>query len=209
MEKRKQINRLANKHNQFNKNYLKLVSSIIIVGVFIFLAFGSGENAKKSEWKKNSKENFCGKEFRNSHTIEAIDMTIKVVTVLNCDGTYTSKEDWGTSKRNEETYNNTVGRSSGNNEDFSGTWEIVDKVSDEDAVKLVNRDESNTQSIAKMDPNATMIRYTSNLGKTRYATVYKYEQQLWLSPIAYEVDCHDKTYEYKDLNMYDGSCYAE
>lgn len=168
------------------------------MGVFLFLAFGSGENEKKVEWKKNSKESFCGLEFRSSHTIEAIDMTIKVVTILNCDGTYTSKEDWGTSKINEETYNNTAGRSSGNNEDFSGTWVIVDKVSDEDTVKLVNSSDSS-------DADGTMIKYTSNLGKTRYATIYKYERKLWLSPIAYEVDCHDKTYEYKDLNMYAGS----
>lgn len=129
-------------------------------------------------------------------------MTTKVITILNCDGTYTSKEDWGTSKENEETYRNTVGRSSGNNSDFSGTWVIVDKVSDEDAGKLANSSEGS-------DADATMIKYTSNLGKTRYAKVYKYEQQLWLSPIAYEVDCHDKTYQYEDLNMYNGSCYAE
>jgi hypothetical protein len=191
------------------KNYLKPIGSAFIAVAFLFIAFGSGNDEKKTEWKKNSKECFCGKEFKNSRTIEAIDMTTKVVTILNCDGTYTSKEDWGTSKENEETYRNTVGRSSGNNSDFSGTWIIVDKVSDEDAGKLANREESSTQSIASIDPNATMIKYTSNLGKTRYATVYKYEHKLWLSPIAYEVDCHDKTYEYEDLNMYDGNCYAE
>jgi len=53
-------------------------------------------------------------------------MTVKRITILNCDGTYTSKEDWGTSTPNEDTYKNTVGRASGNNDNFLGTWEVVD-----------------------------------------------------------------------------------
>jgi hypothetical protein len=182
--------------------YFKIVSSVVIAGAFLFVAFGSGDSEKKTEWKKNSKECFCGKEFKNSHTTEAIDMTTKVVTVLNCDGTYTSKEDWGTSKENEETYRNTAGSSSGNNGSFSGTWEMVEKVSSEDSGKLANSSESS-------DADATFIKYKSNLGKTRYAKIYKYEAQLWLAPIAYEEDCHDKVYSYEDLNMYDGNCYAE
>jgi len=183
-------------------NYLKTVTSLFIGGVFLFLAFGSGNEEKKSEWKKNSKDSFCGKEFKSSHTIAAIDMTTKVVTILNCDGTYTSKEDWGTSKQNEETYNNTVGRSSGKNGDFSGAWVIVDKVADEDLSKVANPRFNLPEN---SDANSTIIKYTSNLGKIRYANVHTYNKQLWLSPIPYEVDCKDGTYEYIDLNMYDGN----
>lgn len=37
------------------KNYFKLISSTFIAGAFLFIAFGSGNDEKKTEWKKNSK----------------------------------------------------------------------------------------------------------------------------------------------------------
>jgi hypothetical protein len=181
---------------------IKLISSFLLGCLFIFLAVASGEESKENEvaWEKNKKESFCGGKFTKTSTIDAIDMTTEVVTILNCDGTYVSKEDWGTSDDNEEVYNNTVGRSSGNNFDFSGKWVIVDKISTEDVTKLANTSEGNNSE-------ATLIRYTSNLGKTRYATIYLYDKQIWLSPIPYEIDLVDDSYEYKDLNMYNGSFY--
>ena len=180
----------------------KITATTLIVGFFILIAFASGEENKNDEiiWEKNKKESFCGKKFKSSSTVDAIDMTTEVVTILNCDGTYVSKEDWSTSDDNEEVYNNTVGRSSGNNSDFSGKWQIVDKIPTEDVSKLANTSEGNTSE-------ATLIRYTSNLGKTRYATIYLYDKQIWLSPIPYEIDLVDDSYEYKDLNMYNGSFY--
>lgn len=178
------------------KYYFKLISSTLIVGAFILIAFGSGDDEKKVEWKKNSKESFCGKEFRSSHTIDAIDMTTKVVTILNCDGTYTSNEDWGTSNQNEETYRNTVGRSSGNNGNFSGTWEIIETKPTE--IDLSGYKES----------EYTIIKYRSNKGKERYASITYNAQisgKLSLDPEALDSDCYEPgVYHQEDLHMYSG-----
>jgi hypothetical protein len=190
------------------KNYITNTVNTYVIGLFLVISFGCGNDIKKTESKteskKESKETFCGKKFKSSSTIEAIGMTKNYVTILSCNGTYVSSEDWGTSEQYDETYKNTIGRSSGNNESFYGTWTIVDKVSDVDADKLINSDERSCT-------NGTMIRYTSNLGKTRYAKIYKYDFKLWLSPIAYsiDVDYKEKSYQYKDLNMYDGNCYLD
>jgi hypothetical protein len=178
------------------KNYLKLIGSTFIVGAFLLVAYGSGDDEKKAEWKKNSKESFCGMEFKSSHTTEAIDMTTKVVTILNCDGTYTSKEDWGTSKRNDETYNNTVGRSSGNNGDFSGTWEIIEHKPAEVSMSGYN------------ESDYTIIKYTSNKGKERYASIAyntRLSGKLSLTPNALHSDCYEPgVYKEEDLHMYSG-----
>ena len=39
--------------------YYKMVSSVVITGAFLIIAFGSGDDEKKIEWKKNSQECFC------------------------------------------------------------------------------------------------------------------------------------------------------
>jgi hypothetical protein len=180
-----------------NKNKLfKAIGSVLLVSAFLTISYGSGEDENKEEWKKNSKESFCGKEFRSSHTIDAIDMTTKVVTILNCDGTYTSKEDWGTSNQNEETYRSTVGRSSGNNGDFSGTWEIVETKPTE--IDLSGYKES----------EYTIIKYRSNKGKERYASVcynVRISGKLSLDPVALDSDCYEPgVYHQEDLHMYSG-----
>jgi len=183
-----------------NKNkFFKIIGSVLMASSFLFLAFGSSEDDNKEEWVKNSKESFCGKEFKSSHTIEAIDMTTKVVTILNCDGTYTSKEDWGTSERNEETYNNTVGRSSGNNGDFSGTWEIVES-------NIPYEVDNYFRKGGFKEADYTIIRYHSNKGKTRYAYVQHDENvSLYLGLVTFERDNYEeKTYREEDLDMYSG-----
>lgn len=94
-----------------------------------FLACKQSEETKENLWKQNSKECFCGIEFKGSKIIESIDMKIKTITILNCDGTYISKQDWGTSKENEDTYRSTTGSSKGSNYDFHGTWQIIEPTS--------------------------------------------------------------------------------
>ena len=174
---------------------------ILSIMFFLLLAFACSD--KKFEWEKNKKDCFCGKKFLDTDKTEAIDMTTDIETILNCDGSYSSKENWGTSAKHEEDYKNTVGRTSGSNGEFSGTWAIVNNVSPEDAGKLADPSEVNP-------PNGeTMIKYTSNRGKTRYATISYYENQLFLFLIPFAVDIHDRTYDYKDLQMYPGSCYAQ
>ena len=163
---------------------IKIVSSFILGSLFIFLAVASGEESENdvASWETNKKESFCGKKFTSTSTIEAIDMTTEVVTILNCDGTYVSKEDWGTSKDSEEIYNNTVGRSSGNNSDFSGTWEIVDK----------NIPNKIAQFFIKgkfVKGTYTIIKYKSNNGRERYAYVQYDESlnnQLYLGTVTFE-----------------------
>lgn len=181
-------------------NYLNFLGSVFIVGAFLFIACGSGDNEKKEEWKKNSKECFCGKEFKSSNTIEAIDMTTKVVTIFNCDGTYISQEDWGTSKQSEETYRNTVGRSSGNNGNFSGTWEIVES-------NIPSEIENYFITGGFKENEYTIIRYHSNNGKTKYAYIQHDEavNGLYVGLVTFERDNYEyKTYREKDLDMYSG-----
>lgn len=185
-----------------NKKYLKIISFSIIGLIFLFIAFGSGEEDKKSEWVKNSKEMFADKKFRDSHSVDQIGMDVKTETILNNDGTYTSKEEWSADSDYTSDYNTTVGHSSGTNDEFSGTWQIVDKFSAEDLSKLANPSESTSS-------DETLIKYTSNLGKTRYARIYKYESLIWLALIPFETDIHDKSFTPKDLDMYQGSFYAD
>ena len=192
---------MKNKNNIIMKNnYFKIISSTIITGAFLFIAFGSGDDEKKSEWKKNSKECFCGKEFKSSHTIEAIDMTTKVITILNCDGTYTSKEDWGTSKENEETYRNTAGRSSGNNGNFSGTWQIIES-------NMPNEVEQFFSQGGFKANDYTIIKYNSSNGKERYAYIQHTEgkSDLYIGLVTFDRDCYEPhTYKEEDLDMYSG-----
>ena len=163
---------------------IKIISSFLLGSLFIFLAIASGEESKNDEvsWKSNKKDCFCGKKFTSTSTIDAIDMTTEVVTILNCDGTYVSKEDWGTSDDNEEVYNNTVGRSSGNNSDFSGKWQIVDKnIPNKIAQFFID---------GKFENGAyTIIKYKSNSGRERYAYVQydkSLDNQLYLGTVTFE-----------------------
>jgi hypothetical protein len=190
------------------KNYFKLIGSTFIVGAFLFIAFGSGSDSK-SDPKKFTKDYFCGKEFSMPHTIEAIDMSIKRVTILNCNGTYTSKEDWGTSSRNEETYRNTVGRSSGNNADFSGTWEVVDnKNLPSEIDSYLQNFEGHIDKFYNEKP-FTILRYKSSIGKSGYLRVtdYNLNGQIILDHIITSSSGVGQGYKEADLNLYSGFMY--
>ncbi|MCR4030284.1 MULTISPECIES: hypothetical protein [Flavobacterium] len=194
-----------------NKNYLKLISSIFISGIFVLIAFGSTDNEPTEVFKKNSKEAFCGKKFKSSSNLKEIDMDIDAITILNCDGTYTSKQDWGTSKSNQEAYNNAIGRSSGNNADFSGKWEIVE--SETNLPLEIKNDLSDFKGI-----EYSIIKYQSKKGKTRYALIYNYNDLatlkdwptsssfgLSLHIFVLPIDCYEyKTYRNEDLHMFEG-----
>jgi hypothetical protein len=188
----------------------KHIFSALFILCMIFLAFASDESKKENssienkdsskEWKKNSKDAFCGKEFKSSHNVKAIDMDVKVLTILSCDGSYTSKQDWGTSKSNEEDYNNTVGRSSGNFANFSGTWEIADS-------NIPSEVESYFRTGGFKDNEYTIIRYHSNKGKTRYAYIQNSGNVsgLYLGLVTFERDNYEYgTYREEDLDMFSG-----
>jgi hypothetical protein len=183
----------------------KNIGFVMLASVFLVAAFGSGSDDKKGdkqEWKNQSKESFCGLKFSGGKYTKAIDMRTNYTTTFNCDGTFSSSEDWKTSKRNEDTYNKTVGRSSGNFGEFSGTWDVVDGISPSDASMLANPLSSLCSSTEK-----TIIKYSSSNGKQRYAMVCKSEDKLYLLLIPFISDLDQEgTYEQKDLGMYEGIC---
>lgn len=182
----------------------KVLTSVVII-LFLIFSYSSGSEDEKFVWKEDSKDCFCGLKFRTSKHIEQLDMTKKIVTILNCDGTYVSREDWGTSKGSEEIYRETIGMSSGNFGDFAGKWEIVDRVLDEDYVKIANPRFNLPEN---NELNSTLIRYTSSLGKTRYANVYLYKNQLWIGTIPYHVDINkENSYSGEDVHLYEGNLY--
>lgn len=151
------------------KNKSKLISSLLITGLFLLIAFGSGKDDKKVAWVSNSKELFCGRKFWKS-TTSPLGTTTKSATILNCDGTYTSTEDEDMSALNEES-GNTLGQSKTNNGTFSGTWEIVTNFPE-----ALKRDGS-TQ---KHKP--TYIKFNSNSGTVGYAEIlcFKYGEYYYL-----------------------------
>ncbi|WP_291139654.1 hypothetical protein [Flavobacterium sp. UBA7663] len=148
------------------KKKSKLISSVLITGVFLLVAFGSGKDDKKVAWVSNSKELFCGRKFWKS-TTSPLGTTTKSATILNCDGTYISTEDEDMSALNEES-GNTLGQSKTNNGAFSGTWKIVTTFPE-----AIKRDGS-TQ---KQKP--TYIKFNSNDGKIGYAEIYCYKYEVY------------------------------
>jgi hypothetical protein len=179
----------------------KIIGSTVLFIAFLFLAYGSGEEKNQNEkWKKNSIDCFCGKEFKWTKNIDQIDMDIKSVTVFNCDGTYTSKQNWGTSKENEEVYNNTAGRSSGDNYSFSGKWEIVNE--------NIPTEIENYFSTGgfKLD-DYTIIIYKSDSGKIRYAYIHHdgKDTKLYLGLVVLRTESvPEDGYEDKDYDLFSG-----
>lgn len=177
--------------------------TICLISSFFACNLPVSNDTNKVTWQKNVKNAFCGKEFISSKTIKAIDMTVKTVTVFNCNGTYTSKEDWGTSQAHEEDYRNTVGRSEGNNSNFSGTWEIVEK-------NLPSEVDSYFRNGGFNENEYTVIRYHSNTGKVRYAFIQYMEEKslLFNGLVTFARDNNeDNTYKEEDLDMYSGLAY--
>jgi hypothetical protein len=160
------------------KKTFKIISSAIITGAFVFIALGSGNDDKKEGWVNNSKESFCGKEFSMSHTTEGFDITTNSITILNCNGTYTSKQDRDISTINEAS-GYTLGQSKTNNATFSGTWEIVTDIPDEIKSSMTGF----------KDGEYTIIRYNSKNIKNRYAWIQPSDNNtLFLSLVVLESD---------------------
>jgi hypothetical protein len=165
--------------------YLKIISSLIIGVLFLFIAFGSG--ADKPKWEKNSKEIICGKEFEDSHNQENIGLDIKTVTIFNCNGTYTSKEDYDSDNLGIR----------GNSNNFHGTWEI--------ATNNIPSEIAN-KTIGLVNDKYTIIKYKSNNGKVRYATILNLDDgYVYLSLIVLDNEIPSSDgYEAKDYDMFEG-----
>ncbi|WP_406845389.1 hypothetical protein [Flavobacterium soyae] len=105
------------------KRMIKTILTLVVVGIFAFMAYGSGNDKK---WESNNKELFCGVQFENSEYLEPIDKEIKKVTIFNIDGTYVSYKNWqAVDESSKQQYRDSGVNSSGADNDFSGTWEIV------------------------------------------------------------------------------------
>jgi hypothetical protein len=180
------------------KKYFRIICSILTTVAFLIIAFGSGEEDKQ-QWQKNSKEFFCGKKFVNSRTIEVTGKTEKSVTTLNCDGTYTSIEDYNTSDLSKEIYGNSISHS-GTNNSFFGRWEIV-----EDNLPIAVKNFFDHGGF-KAD-TYTIIKYKSS-GKERFAYIQYGEDSpsLYLGLVITDGDVREDegVYYAKDFNMFEG-----
>lgn len=176
------------------KKKSKFFSSVLISGLFLFIAFGSGDKEEKKQ-QSNSNEIFCNKEFYANRSVENIGMDKKNTTIFNCDGTYTSKQEWEADSRVKEDYDS-YGRSHDTNYNFSGSWEVVTNVPEE--IKRV--------LTGFKDGDYTLIKYKSNSGKERYAYISPYENQLYLSLVILPSDnIVDKVYHEENYDLLEGS----
>ena len=178
------------------KNHCKFISNIFIVSVFLFFSCG------KSGKREITKDYFCSKVFSMPSTVEPIDMKINRVTTLNCDGTYTSKEDWGTSPKNEEIYRTTTGSSSGTNTNFSGVWEVVDNKKLPEEIDNWLKKYSREADFYN-EKLFTVLKYKSSTGVSGYLCItgYQLKGQISLSHITTSSTTHLGEDE---LNFYGG-----
>ena len=174
------------------KKLIKIMSLLMTCGVFMFLAYGSGKDEKVA-WVNNSKELFCGRTFYAS-TTSPLDITIKSETVLNCDGTYTSKEDRDMSTINEMS-GNTLGQSKTNNGTFSGTWEIVTNFPE-----AIKRDGSTQKS------KPTYIKFISNNGIVGYAEIHCLQYEVYYYLLLTVMDASGN--EFFDEEAYKGGMFS-
>lgn len=176
--------------------YNTLFAGVVLLTLLAFIQCDGkkGKTERADVWEKNNKECFCGLEFENTTTIDAIGMTVNTITVLNCDGTFTSGQDWKADKEQEQNYNTNVGRSSDNTYNFTGSWKIVNQ----------NLGDSTTEKW-------TYIEYTSSNGKTRNASIsVGNNNKIFLIPIAKSSDCYEeKTYHSEALGMFEGNAYFD
>lgn len=177
----------------------------LAVGAFKCTKTVFGSDDDKTSGKKNSFKLFCGKEFTSGDYQKELDMQKKYLTVLNCDGTYKSELNWNAySPSGEETYNNTVGTSRGNFENFSGTWEIAtDSIPEYLKRQIAEYEDFEPNHMPKNQ--TTIIRYRSSKGRYGYAYIYtsndKNETILTPVPSALEAS---SSYDDVDLQMYFG-----
>lgn len=193
------------------KTKISFGMKLLLAFCVFFVGFGLYHSIKGSGGKnnatggKNNSSQFCGKTFNSEDYQREMDMQKKYVTILNCDGSYTSELNWNAySPSGEEVYNNTVGTSRGQFKNFSGSWEIA----------TANIPEHIARQIAEyedFEPNhmpkgqTTIIKYRSNEGRSGYAYIYtsndKDETILTPVPSAMEVST---SYDDDDLDMYFG-----
>jgi len=185
------------------KKYLKTVTSLLIGGVFLFLAFGSGSDTK-AETKEYSKEFFCGKKFKSTHNISNIDMEVNRVTIFNTDGTYSSKEDWGTSSRNEDNYRNATGQSSGNLNEFSGTWQVLDNATLPSEIDDYLKNYEGHIGKFYNEKKFTVMKYNSNKGKSGYLLVSIIQSDVFLKPIVTPSTAVENGYDEAELQIFSG-----
>jgi hypothetical protein len=179
------------------KNIIKLLICFVLFPLIMISCKDVSKTEKTGVWGKNKKECFCGLEFENTTTIDAIGMEVNTITVLNCDGTFTSGQNWKSEKEYEKEYNTTVGRSSDDTYNFTGTWKIINQ----------NLGDFSTEKY-------TYIEYKSSNGKKRNASIsvgkVAGEYKIFLSPIALSSDCYEeKTYHSEALGMFDGTAYFD
>ena len=144
---------------------IKILLILAVSCLFIFIALASGERETK-KWEANKKELFCGLEFENTTTFEDIAMEIKRVTILNCDGTYESRQSWSSDDAHKQDYRNTVGRSSDEDYSFKGTWQIIEPTS---SLK-------GDGSLDRFKP--TYIKFVCSNGSSAYAEITCMENSL-------------------------------
>lgn len=140
------------------KRVIKTILTLVVIGIFAFMAYGSGNDKK---WESNNKELFCGVQFENSEYLEPIDKEIKKVTIFNIDGTYVSYKNWqAVDESSKQQYRDSGVNSSGADNDFNGTWEIVQPT------------ESMKGDYSTQAYSPTYIKFRCNNGTGGYAEIY-------------------------------------
>lgn len=142
------------------KNKFKYFTSSVVFGVFILFAIASGD--EKIQWEPNNKSIFCGQDFYNSDYLEQISMDIKSKTILNCDGTFESSRRWEAvgGEKTIQGYRTTVGRSSDEEYNFTGTWEIIEPTEELKGDNSFDREKP------------TYIKFNSSNGIVSYGMIY-------------------------------------
>lgn len=140
------------------KKTIRIILTLVVVGVFVFMAYGSGTDKK---WESNNKELFCGVQFEHSEYLEPIDKEIKRVTIFNIDGTYVSYKNWqAVDDSSKQQYRDSGVNSNGADNNFNGTWEIVQPTE-------VMKGDKSTQVYSP-----TYIKFKCNNGTGGYAEIY-------------------------------------
>ncbi|MGQ2985372.1 MAG: hypothetical protein ACT6R6_11810 [Flavobacterium sp.] len=186
---------------------------LLMAFTVLCLAFGAykctkavtGGDETDSSQRKNSPQLFCGKEFTSADYKKEMDMRKEYLTILNCNGTYTSELNWkASSSEGEEIYNNTVGFSKGNFKSFAGSWEIVtDSIPSYLARQIAEYEDFEPNHMPK--GQTTVIRFHSKGGRSGYAYIYvsNDKNETILTPVPSALQA-TSNYEEDDLHMYFG-----
>lgn len=122
------------------------------LSIFVLLAFIM--MSCSSNFSNVKKEDICGKRFTSSYPSSTVEgVSTDTGTTLNCNGTFES----GAVRR-------MTGQNSVNENHYTGTWEIVNEISDE--VKYA------VKRYGIEDDNYSIIKYSSSNGVTDYCVYY-------------------------------------